>query len=70
MSRKINHFRRIINEEPMYNPARSRNFTLHISEQTDLVAKILKLAGVSIDDPLLYQAAAAEEAQNTQQENK
>ena len=60
----------IVNEEPMYNPATSRNFDLHIGEQTDLVAKVLKLAGVSIDDPALYQAATAEESQNLQRENK
>lgn len=60
----------IINEKPVYDPERSRHFDLHSSEQPDLVAKILKLAGISIEDQELYQAAAAEEALNTQQQNK
>ena len=60
----------IVNEKPVYNPAASEHFELHISEQPDLVVKILKLAGISIEDPQLYQAAAAEEQQNIQQENK
>ena len=47
-----------------------KHFDLHKSEQPDLVAKILKLAGISTEDQLLYQAGAAEEALNTQQQNK
>ena len=39
-------------------------------QQADLVAKITKLAGISIENQELYQAGAAEEALNTQQENK
>ena len=60
----------VVNEKAVYNPNASQDFGLHVSEQPDLVAKILKLAGVSIDDQQLYQAAAAEESLNTQQENK
>ena len=60
----------IVNEKPVYVPGNSRDFSLSSSEQTDVVAKILKLAGISIEDQQLYQAAAAEEALNTQQENK
>ena len=60
----------IVNEKPMYNAGSSRHFVLHASEQADIVAKVLKLAGVSIESPSLYQAAAAEEQQNIQQENK
>ena len=60
----------IVNEKPVYLPENSRDFDLHSSEQPDLVAKILKLAGISIEDQQLYQAGAAEEALNTQQQNK
>ena len=60
----------IVNEEPVYNPAATVDFHLHKSEQTDLVIKILKLAGVSIEDQQLYSAASAEDGLNTQQENK
>ena len=60
----------VVNENATYNPSASKNFDLHVSEQPDLVAKILKLAGISIEDQTLYQAGAAEEGLNTQQENK
>ena len=60
----------VVNENPTWNPSASKHFELHHSEQTDVVVKILKLAGISIEDPQLYQAAASEEQQNLQQENK
>ena len=60
----------IINEKPVYLPRNSKDFDLHQSEQPDLVAKILKLAGISMEDQELYQAGATEEALNTQQQNK
>ena len=60
----------VVNEKPVYEPNSSQNFSLHHSEQADVVAKILKLAGISMEDEQLYQAGAAEEALNTQQENK
>ena len=60
----------IVNEKPLYNPDVSTNFALHESEQPDLVSKILKLTGISIEDQELYQAGAREEAQNEQQQNK
>ena len=60
----------VVNEKPIYNVGSSRDFDLHHSEQADVVAKILKLAGISIEDQQLYQAAMAEENLNTQQENK
>ena len=60
----------IVNEKPVYNASNSSNFDLPSEEQPDLVAKILKLAGISIEDPQLYQAGGQEEQQNIQQENK
>ena len=60
----------IINDEALYNPASSINFQLHASEETELVLKILSLAGVVIRDPQLYQIAATEDAKNIQQEKQ
>ena len=60
----------IVNEKPVYVPSNSKDFDLHSSEQADVVAKILKLAGISMEDQELYQAGSAEEALNIQQENK
>jgi len=45
-----------------------RNFELHASEETELVNKILALAGVAIKDYSLYQAAAGEDNKNIQQQ--
>jgi len=60
----------VINEEAVYNGGASSHFTLHHSEQPDLVIKILKLAGISMEDPTLFQPASSEDQQNIQQENK
>lgn len=60
----------IINDEALYNPSTSIDFQLHASEETELVLKILSLAGVVIRDPQLYQIAATEDAKNIQQEKQ
>jgi len=60
----------VINEQAVYDPGASSNFTLHDSEQSDLVMKILKLAGISTEDQQLFSAAAAEDGLNTQEQNK
>ena len=60
----------IVNENAVYNPSISTNFALHTSEQPDLVSKILKLTGISMEDQELYQAGAADDALNQQQQNK
>jgi len=60
----------IVNEKATWNPATTSHFDLHVSEQPDLVAKILKLAGISIENQEIYEAGAQEEGLNTQQENK
>jgi len=54
--------------EALYNTNTSVNFELHQSEESELVIKILELAGITIKDPQLYPIAAQEEAQNVQQE--
>jgi hypothetical protein len=48
--------------------AASVDFELHPSEETELVMKILELAGISTRELQVYQIAAQEEARNTQQE--
>jgi hypothetical protein len=59
----------VINEKALYNPSGgARDFELHRSEQKNLVNKILKLAGISIEDPGLVQAATQEEIKNIRQE--
>jgi len=60
----------VTNEKALYNAGRSTNFELHASEQTDLVIKILALAGITIDDQALYQVASQEDIKNTQSEKQ
>jgi D-ribose pyranose/furanose isomerase RbsD len=54
--------------EAQYNASNSTNFELHPSEETELVMKILELAGISTRELQVYQIAAQEEMRNTQQE--
>ena len=58
------------NGSALYNSNTSVNFELHASEETELVIKILELAGIQIKDTEVYQIAAQEEAQKTQQEKQ
>jgi len=51
-----------------YNSSTSTNFTLHASDESDLILGILKYFGVTIKDPLVLQAAQQEEQSITQQE--
>lgn len=51
-----------------YNATGSVNFELHPSEETDLILKVLALAGLSIQDMGVYQVASAEEAKTQQLE--
>ena len=54
----------------LYNSGTSTNPQLHESEETLLVLKILALAGISIEDPQLYQIATQEEVKQVQQEKQ
>lgn len=47
----------------------SKDFELHPSDETDLVLKILALAGVIIKDPAVVQVAQQQEVNNINQEN-
>ena len=57
-------------EKALYNAGRSTDFELHDSEETDLVVKILALAGITMDDQALYQIASQEDIKNTQSEKQ
>lgn len=52
----------------LYDAANSVNFELHESEETELVIKILSLAGIILKDNALYGIASGEDVKNTQQE--
>ena len=58
----------IVNGEALYNSASAVDFELHDSEETELVSKVLELAGISIEDPQLYQLASQEQGKKLQQE--
>jgi hypothetical protein len=60
----------VIGENALYNSGTSTNFELHDSEETDLVIKILGLAGIELQSPELYQIAGQEDVKNTQQEKQ
>ena len=61
----------VVNEKPLYNssPTATTHFDLHVSEEENLVIRILQLAGVVIDKPQLYQMAAADKQQSKQEQN-
>ena len=58
----------VITEKALYNASRSTNFQLHESEETELVFKILELAGIIINKVGLVQTAAQEDIKKIQQE--
>ena len=52
----------------LYNSGTTTDPELHESEETTLVIKILALAGITLQDPSMYQIATAEDNKKTQQE--
>ena len=56
----------------LYNStaADAQNFELHASEETELVYKILELAGITLSKPGLVQLAGTEDMQKQQQEKQ
>jgi|TARA_R100001460_G_scaffold20412_2_gene42303 hypothetical protein len=60
----------VINERALYNASRSTLFELHESEETELVQKILVLAGITINKPDLAQTAVQLETLKIQQEKQ
>ena len=60
----------VINNKPLYNSTNGVDFELHASEETELVYRILALAGVAIEKPQLTQVAAGLGAGQIQQEKQ
>ena len=60
----------VTKRKALYNPNASTHFSIHRSDEVDLTLKISQLAGLSIKDTSLYQATAAEENKNIQQEKQ
>ncbi len=54
--------------EALYDQSSSQDFELHASEETDLVIKVLALAGLVTKEQDIYTVASQEDALNTQQE--
>ena len=57
----------VVNEKALYDATRSVDFELHPSEETELVFKVLALAGISMGGEL-YQVGTQEDLKNIQQE--
>lgn len=57
----------VTGEKALYNVSTSVDFNLHRSEETNIVIKILELAGITINKPGLVTLASNEEAQNINQ---
>ena len=60
----------VINDKPLYNDNIAVNFELHESEETELVYKILKLAGVNLKAQEVVQVGQALEQTQIQQEKQ
>tara|TARA_R110002051_G_scaffold1599_1_gene8806 strand:+ start:84 stop:800 length:717 start_codon:yes stop_codon:yes gene_type:complete len=62
----------VIGEKALFNgaPAKTTHFQHHRSDETELVIKILELAGVIIQDPGIIQYADGENAKQIQQEKQ
>ena len=60
----------ILNDKALYNADYSTNFELHASEETELVYKILKLAGITLNKGEIIQTTQALENQKVQQEKQ
>ena len=60
----------VVNDKPLYNATSAVNFELHESEETELVYRILALAGIAIEKPQLTQIAAGLQGAQIQQEKQ
>ena len=58
----------VVNQKPLYNATASTSFELHTSEESELIYRILVLAGITLEKPQLTQTAAALETAKIQQE--
>ena len=55
----------LVNGKALYNSNTSTDFDLHVSEENNLVMRILQLAGISIKDQVLT-GTAFQDAANTE----
>ena len=60
----------VISEKAIHDPANTTNFRLHPIEESELVYKILSLAGVTLNKPGLAQSAITLQAAKEQQEKQ
>ena len=61
----------VVDEKALFNPnGGAVDFELHQSEQTELVKRILGLAGITLKDQSLYQIASNEESKQIQQQKR
>ena len=58
----------VVNDKALYNPNLSVDFELHASDESELVYRILALAGIAIKQPSLLQSAVQLEGLKVQQE--
>ena len=62
----------VVDQKALYNPnaVDHHDFELHHSEQTELVTRILGLAGITLKDQSLYQISSNEESKQIQQQKR
>jgi len=60
----------IVNKKAFYDPTYTTNFELHVSEESELVYRILAYAGITMQKPQLTQVAAQLEGLKVQQEKQ
>ena len=60
----------VVNEKALYNSSASVNFQLHPAEESELVYKILKFAGISLQKQDITQAGQGLESTQISQEKK
>jgi hypothetical protein len=68
--KKPNWSYQMVQDKPFFNDDNSQDFELHDSEESELVYRILALAGISIEKPSLMQAAMTLETTKVQQEKQ
>jgi len=60
----------VVNDKPLYNSTSSTDFELYLSEESELVYRILAFTGISIEKPQLTQIAVGLEGAKQQQEKQ
>ena len=60
----------VVNDKPLYNSNTSQDFDLHLSEESELVYRILAFSGIAIEKPQLTQVAVGLEGAKQQQEKQ